>query len=223
MMPVYHRVAEPHPAVCPARIVYRKVAFVTRRIHRCCPFITGVLQAQTPFKPGLLSRLPADFVSLLGLPLQAPIVSDPSNVATCTNRRASKPYCSSAGYVLRDQVGNCGRSRTGMEGHYTLYYLPVGCRPTRVLAQVFGPCLDKETLDERTWRSGVTKETPVWGPVAPTHSAYIPHRTLKFPGPSEVNPVFKLDEDWPRLRVWLKNHNRFGPKRRRRQIQLVTA
>src|SRR5262245_48103325 len=87
----------------------------------------------------LLSRPPADFVSLLGLPLQAPIVSDPSNVATCTNRRSSKPYCSSAGYVLGDQVGNCGRSRADMEGHYTLYHLPVRRRPTCVLAQVFGP------------------------------------------------------------------------------------
>src|SRR5262245_41142282 len=102
-----------------------------------------------------------------------------------------------------------------MEVDYTPYYLPVRCRTTSVLAQVFGPGFDKETLDEPTRRSGVAKETPAGGPIAPTHSSYIPHRTLKFPGPIEINPIFNLDEYWSLLRVWLKNHNRLGPKCRR--------
>jgi hypothetical protein len=102
-----------------------------------------------------------------------------------------------------------------MEAQYTLYYLPVRCRSTGVLAQVFGPCFDKETFDKPTRLGGVAKETPARGPIAPTHSSYIPHRTSKFPGPIRINPIFNLNEYWPLLRVWLKNHDRLGPKRRR--------
>jgi hypothetical protein len=58
---------------------------------------------------------------------------------SCQKTIAHKAYHSSLGYVLGDQVGNCGLSRADVEGHYTLYDLLVRCRPTRVLAQVFGP------------------------------------------------------------------------------------
>src|SRR5262249_11862552 len=76
---------------------------------------------------------------------------------------SSKTYSSSTGHVLGDQGGNCRLSQAGMEGFYTLFYLHVRCRPTRVLAQVLGPRFDKETLDEPTRRSGVAKETPAGG------------------------------------------------------------
>src|SRR5262249_28668486 len=139
------------------------------------------------------------------------------------SQHSSKTYCASARHVLGDQVGNCRLSRADMEGFYTLFYLHIRCRPTRVLAQVLAPRFDKETLDEPTRRSGVAKETPAGGPIAPTHSSYIPHRTLKFLGPIEINPIFNLDAHWTLLQVGRKNHNRLRPKRRRRQIQLVTA
>ena len=52
--------------------------------------------------------------------------------------RCPKRYGSLTGHVLSDQVGNGGLSRADMEAQYTLYYLPVRCRPTGVLAQEFG-------------------------------------------------------------------------------------
>ena len=56
-----------------------------------------------------------------------------------TARANRRHIYSLARYALSDQVGNCGLSWADMEAHYTLYYLPVRCRPTSVLAQVFGP------------------------------------------------------------------------------------
>jgi hypothetical protein len=41
--------------------------------------------------------------------------------------------------VLGDQMGNCGLPIADMESQYTLFYISVRLRPTRVLAQVFGP------------------------------------------------------------------------------------
>src|SRR5262249_31524132 len=41
----------------------------------------------------------------------------------------SKTYCSSAGHVLGDQVGNCRLSRAAMEGFYTLFHKTIGRLP----------------------------------------------------------------------------------------------
>ena len=87
------------------------------------------------------------------------------------SQRSSKPYRSSAGHVFGDQVSNCGRASADMECPYLLFYVPIGLRPTCVLAQVFGPCFDKETLDKPTWLGGVVKEIPADRSVAPAHPA----------------------------------------------------
>ena len=79
----------------------------------------------------------AIFFSIVGTSFVAPITrllfSNHPDFMRCPKR-----YGSLTGHVLSDQVGNGGLSRADMEAQYTLYYLPVRCRPTGVLAQEFG-------------------------------------------------------------------------------------
>src|SRR5262249_48446071 len=81
----------------------------------------------------------------------------------------SKTYCSSAGHVLGDQVGNCRLSRADMESFYTLFHKTIGRLPAVSTSATSIGDVVSETISQASPTSSI--HVPMLDATVAIHSA----------------------------------------------------